>query len=173
MANDLNRHECIGRLGNDPEIKYLPGGEAVCNISVACSTTWKDKNTGEKRERTTWISYVAFGKLAEIMGEYLRKGSKVYLCGALRTRKWKDQSGNNRYTKEIVASDMQMLDSQGGGGGGRAAAQAAAYGQTGDQSNNGQTTANPPTNAQPQQPGVQFEDDIPFTPYVRHSPYII
>jgi len=112
MANDLNRHECIGRLGQDPEIKYLTDGKAVCNLSVACGSSWKDKNTGAKEERTEWIRYVAFGRLAEIMGEYLRKGSKVYLSGELRTRKWQDQGGEDRYTTEIVASDMQMLDSR-------------------------------------------------------------
>lgn len=112
MANDLNRHECIGRLGQDPEMKYLSDGKAVCNLSVACSSSWKDKNTGSKEERTEWIRYVAFGKLAEIMGEYLRKGSKIYLSGELRTRKWQDDSGADRYSTEIVANDMQMLDSK-------------------------------------------------------------
>lgn len=120
MANDLNRHECIGRLGQDPEVRYLQSGEPVCNISVACSTQWKDKQTGEKKERTTWINYVAFGKLADIMSEYLKKGSKVYLSGELRTRKWQAQDGQDRYTTEIVASELQMLgsrnDSQQGNG---------------------------------------------------------
>lgn len=112
MANDLNRHECIGRLGQDPEIRYTPGGDAVCNISVACGSSWKDKQNGNKQERTTWINYVAFGKLAEIMGEYLTKGSKVYLSGELRVRKWQGQDGKDNYTTEIVASQMQMLDSR-------------------------------------------------------------
>jgi len=113
MANDLNRHECIGRLGQEVEIKYMPSGEAVANISVACGESWKDKNSGQKQERTTWVKYVAFGRLAEVMGEYLKKGSKVYLSGKLRERKWQDQSGQDRYTTEIIASEMQMLDSKG------------------------------------------------------------
>ena len=160
MANDLNRHECIGRLGQDPEIRYLPSGEAVCSISIACGTTWKDKQTGNKQERTTWISYVAFGKLAEIMGEYLRKGAKVYLCGELRVRKWQDQSGTDRYTTEIVAKDMQMLDSQAGGTD-RAAQQANAY----QQSQRAQAPAQQPRHQAPQQASAldDFDSDsIPF-----------
>lgn len=112
MANDLNRHECIGRLGQDPEVKYLPSGEAVTNISVACGESWTDKASGQKQERTTWVPYVAFGKLAEIMGEYLRKGSKVYVSGKLRVRKWQAQDGTDRYSTEIVCDQMQMLDSK-------------------------------------------------------------
>ena len=112
MSNDLNRHQCIGRLGQDPELKQLTGGNAVVNLRVACGNSWKNKQTGQKEERTEWINYVAFGKLAEIMAKYLRKGSKVYLDGELRTRKWQDQSGADRYSTEIVASNMQMLDSR-------------------------------------------------------------
>jgi single-strand DNA-binding protein len=112
MANDLNRHECIGRLGQDPEIKFLPSGEAVTNISIACGESWTDKTNGQKQERVTWVPYVAFGKLAEIMGEYLRKGSKVYVSGKLRVRKWQDKQGEDRYSTEIVCDQMQMLDSK-------------------------------------------------------------
>src|SRR5690606_20417943 len=96
---------------------YLPSGGAVTNITVATSETWKDKNSGQMQERTEWHRVVFFNKLAEIAGEYLKKGSKVYVEGALRTRKWQDQSGADRYTTEIVASEMQMLDSRGAGGG--------------------------------------------------------
>lgn len=110
MANDLNRHECIGRLGQDPELKFLPSGEAVTNISIACGESWMDKNSGQKQERVTWVPYVAFGKLAEIMGQYLKKGSKVYVSGKLRVRKWTDQQGQDKYSTEIVCDQMQMLD---------------------------------------------------------------
>lgn len=109
MANDLNRHECIGRLGEDPSCKYLPSGEAVTNISVACSSSWKDKQ-GNKQEATEWIRYTAFGKLAEIMAEYLKKGSKVYLSGKMKTRKYQAQDGSDRFSTEIIAESMQMLD---------------------------------------------------------------
>ncbi len=116
MAKDLNRHECIGRLGQDPEIKYLSDGKVVANLSVACSESWKDQQ-GQKQERTEWIRYVAFDRLAEVIRDYLKTGSKVYLSGKLRSRKWTDKSGQDRYTTEIVANEMQMLDSRGGVGG--------------------------------------------------------
>lgn len=116
MARGVNKVILIGNLGNDPETKYLPSGNAVTNITVATSESWKDKNTGQQQERTEWHRVVFFNRLAEIAGEYLRKGSKVYLEGALRTRKWQDQSGQDRYTTEIVASEMQMLDGRSEGG---------------------------------------------------------
>lgn len=103
----------VGNLGNDPETRFMPSGGAVTNISIATSETWKDKNTGQPQERTEWHRVVFFNRLAEIAGEYLRKGSKVYVEGSLRTRKWQDQSGQDRYTTEVVASEMQMLDSKG------------------------------------------------------------
>lgn len=109
----VNKVIIVGSLGQDPETRYLPSGGAVTNISVATSETWKDKQSGERREATEWHRVVFFNKLAEIAGEYLKKGSKVYIEGALRTRKWQDQSGADRYTTEIVASDMQMLDNKG------------------------------------------------------------
>jgi len=112
MSNDLNKHQCIGRLGKDPEVRYNQSGAAITTVSIACGSSWKDKNTGEKQERTEWIRYVAFGKLAEIMGEYLRKGSQIYIEGELRTRKWQNQEGVDQYTTEIVASNMQMLGGQ-------------------------------------------------------------
>lgn len=116
MANDLNQCNFIGRLGQDVEIKYLPSGEAVANLSIAVGETWKDKQTGAKQERTEWVRGVAFGKLADIMGQYLAKGSKVFIGGKMRTRKWQDQSGADRYSTEIVVKDMQMLDSRQEGG---------------------------------------------------------
>lgn len=116
MANDLNQCNFIGRLGQDVEIKYLPSGEAVANLSIAVGESWKDKQTGAKQERTEWIRAVAFGKLADIMGQYLAKGSKVFIGGKMRTRKWQDQSGADRYSTEIVVKDMQMLDSRQEGG---------------------------------------------------------
>jgi single-strand DNA-binding protein len=117
MARGINKVILVGNLGNDPEVRYMPSGGAVTNISVATSETWKDKQTGQPQERTEWHRVVFFNRLAEIAGEYLRKGSKVYIEGALRTRKWQDQSGQDRYTTEIIAGEMQMLDSRGMGGG--------------------------------------------------------
>ena len=105
----VNRVTVVGNLGNDPEVKYMPSGGAVTNISVATSESWKDKQTGQPQERTEWPRIVFFNRLAEIAGEYLKKGSQVYVEGSLRTRKWQDQSGQDRYTTEIVGSEMQML----------------------------------------------------------------
>lgn len=112
MSKGINKVLIIGNLGQDPEVKYTPQGSAITNISVATSETWKDKQTGQAQERTEWHRIVFFNRLAEIAGEYLRKGSKVYIEGQLRTRKWQDQSGQDRYTTEIVAREMQMLDSR-------------------------------------------------------------
>ena len=109
MARDLNRWDGIGRLGNDVDMKFTASGSAVANISLACSDDYKDKNTGQKVEQTEWVRIVAFGKLAEICGEYLKKGSQVYFSGKFTTRKWRDQNGNDRYTSEIKANEMQML----------------------------------------------------------------
>lgn len=117
MARGVNKVILIGNLGKDPEVRYMPSGAAVTNITVATSDTWKDKQTGEQQERTEWHNVAFFNRLAEIAGEYLKKGSKVYIEGSLRTRKWQDKSGNDRYTTEIIASEMQMLDSRGAGGG--------------------------------------------------------
>jgi len=118
MAKGINKVILIGNLGADPETRYMPNGNAVANVSLATSDSWKDKNTGEQRERTEWHRVVFFGKLAEIVGQYLRKGSKVYVEGRLQTRKWQGQDGQDRYTTEIVVDQngtMQMLDSRGGG----------------------------------------------------------
>lgn len=121
MARGVNKVILVGNIGQDPDTKYMPSGGAVTNISVATSESWKDKQTGQPVERTEWHRVVFFNKLAEIAAQYLRKGSKVYIEGSLRTRKWQDQSGQDRYTTEIVASEMQMLDGRGdnmGAGGG-------------------------------------------------------
>ena len=110
----LNQCNFIGNLGKDPEMRYAANGNAICNISIGVSEKWKDKQTGQQNERTEWVRISAFGKLAEIMGQYLKKGSSVYISGRMQTRKWQDQSGQDRYTTEIIADQMQMLDSRGG-----------------------------------------------------------
>lgn len=107
--SDLNKVMIIGRLGADPETRFMPNGKAVTNIRVATSERWKDKRSGDAKERTEWHSVTAYEKLAEIIGEYLRKGSQVYVEGSLRTRKWQDKEGKDRYTTEIIAQQMQML----------------------------------------------------------------
>lgn len=115
MARGINKVILIGNIGGDPEVRYMPNGNAVATLSVATSETWKDKQTGEKQEKTEWHRVVCFNRLGEIAGEYLRKGSKVYVEGSLRTRKWQDQQGQDKYTTEIVAADLQMLDGKSGG----------------------------------------------------------
>lgn len=115
MSRGINKVIIIGNLGNDPETRYMPSGGAVTNITIATSETWKDKQTGQPQERTEWHRVVFFNRLAEIAGEYLKKGSKCYIEGSLRTRKWQDQSGQDKYTTEIIANEMQMMDSKGGG----------------------------------------------------------
>lgn len=114
MAKGINKVILVGNLGKDPDARFMPNGNAVTKIAVATSETWKDKQTGEKQERTEWHQVIFFNRLAEIAGEYLKKGAKVYIEGSLRTRKWQDQSGADKYTTEIIARDMQMLDSRGG-----------------------------------------------------------
>lgn len=150
MARGVNKVILIGNLGQDPEVKYMPNGGAVTNVTLATSESWKDKNTGEQKENTEWHRVVFFRRLAEIAGEYLKKGSKVYIEGKLQTRKWQDQSGNDRYTTEIVANEMQMLDSRGGGGGG------------GNFQSSGAPSQKAPA-AAPAGGGMgDFDDDIPF-----------
>ncbi len=186
MARGVNKVILVGNLGKDPEVRYMPSGGAVANVTIATSESWKDKQTGEKRERTEWHNVVFYNRLAEIAGEYLRKGSQAYIEGSLRTRKWQDKSGQDRYSTEIIASEMQMLGSRGGydnqaqqqGGYNQAPAQQAqgGYNQAPAQS---QTQAPaqqgaPLQQQAPQQPGGQaapqkssndfddFDDDIPF-----------
>jgi single-strand DNA-binding protein len=121
MARGVNKVILIGNLGADPETRAMPSGTTVANLRVATSESWRDKQTGEQQERTEWHRVALFGRLAEVAGEYLRKGSKVYIEGSLRTRKWQDKEGKDRYSTEIVGNDMQMLDARGGGAGGAAA----------------------------------------------------
>lgn len=162
MARGVNKVILIGNLGGDPETRYLPSGGAVTNITLATSESWKDKQTGQQQERTEWHKVVFFNRLAEIAGEYLRKGSKVYIEGSLRTRKWQDKNtGADRYTTEIVASEMQMLDSAGGG------QSSGGYQQGGYQQQSGGHPQPSPMAPQPQNPGPggfdnSFDDDIPF-----------
>ncbi|HUY84083.1 MAG TPA: single-stranded DNA-binding protein [Steroidobacteraceae bacterium] len=118
MARGINKVILIGNLGADPETRSMPSGMTVTNVRIATSESWKDKATGAQQERTEWHNVAFFGRLAEISAEYLRKGSQVYVEGRLRTRKWQDKQGNDRYTTEIVADNMQMLGGRGGGGGG-------------------------------------------------------
>lgn len=117
MARGINKVILVGNVGSDPDMRYLPNGNPVINFSIATSESWKDKQSGEKQERTEWHRIVIFNRLAEIAGEYLRKGSKVYVEGSLRTRKWQDQSGADKYMTEIIVSEMQMLDSKGSNAG--------------------------------------------------------
>jgi len=112
-SKGVNKVILVGNLGKDPETRFLPSGGAVANITIATSESWKDKNTGQQQERTEWHRVVFFNRLAEIAAEYLKKGSKVYIEGSLRTNKWQNQAGEDRYTTEIVATEMQMLDSRG------------------------------------------------------------
>jgi single-strand DNA-binding protein len=116
MARGVNKVILVGNLGKDPEVRYMPNGNAVANLTLATTESWKDKQTGDQQEKTEWHRIVMFRRLAEIAGEYLKKGSQVYIEGKLQTRKWQDNSGNDRYTTEIVANEMQMLGGRGGGG---------------------------------------------------------
>jgi len=118
MARGVNKVIIIGNLGADPETRAMPSGTTVANLRVATSESWRDKQTGEQQERTEWHRVALLGRLAEVAGEYLRKGSQVYIEGSLRTRKWQDKQGNERYSTEIVGNDMQMLGGRGGAGGG-------------------------------------------------------
>ena len=160
-SRGVNKVILVGNLGNDPETRYMPSGGAVTNITVATSESWKDKQTGQPQERTEWHRVVFFNRLAEIAGEYLRKGSKVYLEGSLRTRKWQDKSGQDRYTTEIVAGEMQMLDSRGAGqgGGNYQQGQESAPAPQGAPAQGAAAAA--PAAAAPTDFG-DFDDDIPF-----------
>jgi len=157
MARGVNKVILVGNLGNDPETRYLPSGGAVTNVTIATSESWKDKQSGQAQERTEWHRVVFFNRLAEIAGEYLRKGSKVYVEGSLRTRKWQDQSGQDRYTTEIVAAEMQMLDSRGGGAmSGDPEAPAPRRQQASGNNPPPMSNEAPPANFD------NFDDDIPF-----------
>lgn len=142
MARGVNKVILIGNLGADPEVRYTPNGNAVANVTLATTEIWKDKGSGENQERTEWHRIVFFNRLAEIVGEFLKKGSKCYVEGSLRTRKWQDKNGQDRYTTEIIANNMQILDSRGGG--------------SDMGSSHSSRSAEPATTAQ------DFDDDIPF-----------
>lgn len=118
MARGVNKVILIGNLGQDPEVRFTPSGSAVCNLNLATTDTWNDRQSGQRQERTEWHRVVMFNKLAEVAQQYVKKGSRLYIEGRLQTRKWQDQNGNDRYSTEIVANDMQMLDTRGEGGGG-------------------------------------------------------
>jgi single-strand DNA-binding protein len=113
VARGINKVILIGNVGGDPEVRYMPNGNAVATVSIATSETWKDKQTGEKQDRTEWHRVVFYNRLGEIAGEYVKKGTKIYIEGSLRTRKWQDQQGQDRYTTEIIGNEMQLLDSRG------------------------------------------------------------
>ncbi len=178
MARGINKVILLGHLGRDPEVKYMPNGNAVANITIATSESWKDKNTGQQQDRTEWHRVVIFGKLAEIAGQYLKKGSLVYIEGQLQTRKWQDQSGQDRYTTEIVVNmqgTMQMLDRKGSGDNSDFGGGSQDYGYQGQQQpqaqqqsqqfNQGMPNQQQSMNnraAQPQPTFDDFEDDIPF-----------
>jgi single-strand DNA-binding protein len=159
MARGVNKVIIVGNLGNDPDTKYMPSGSAVTNLSVATNESWKDKKTGEQKDRTEWHRVAMFGRLAEIAAEYLRKGSQIYIEGKLRTRKWQDKQGNDRYTTEVIADEMQMLGGRGdapsmGGGGG---------GGGGGRSSGGPPPAGPSQDSGGGSgPADEFDDDIPF-----------
>ena len=161
MARGINKVILIGNLGADPETRAMPSGMTVANIRVATSESWKDKQSGENKERTEWHNVAMFGRLGEIAGEYLKKGSKVYIEGALRTRKWQDKQGNDRYTTEIIANEMQMLDSRGGGGmggGGGGGGRGKPQQSPPDDFDQG----GPPAGGGSDKGGGEFDDDIPF-----------
>jgi single-strand DNA-binding protein len=157
MARGINKVILVGNLGADPETRYMPSGSAVTNLSVATSESWKDKQTGEQNERTEWHKVVMFDRLAEIAAEYLRKGSQVYIEGKLQTRKWQDRDGNDRWTTEIRANEMQMLGGRGGAGGG------GGFGGGGPSGGGQQGSGQQGGGSAPPQPGPDdFDDDIPF-----------
>lgn len=175
MSRGINKVILIGNLGADPEVRYTQNSTAIANLSIATSETWKDKQTGEPREQTEWHRCVAYRRLAEIAGEYLKKGSKVYVEGRLQTRKWQGQDGVERYTTEIVINDLQMLDGRpgsGGQGGYQGSSSQGSQGSQGNQSGGqqaarsqsggGQRQAPPAQQPEPFVPDQDFDDDIPF-----------
>ena len=147
MARGVNKVILVGNLGADPEVRYTQAGAAVTTVSIATTDSWKDKQSGERQERTEWHRVVFFSRLAEIAGEYLKKGSQIYVEGRIQTRKWQDKDGNDRYTTEVVGNEMQMLGSRAGGGGGGAPADS--------------PSAKAPAPA-PAPASDDFDDDIPF-----------
>ena len=165
MARGVNKVILIGNLGQDPEVRYTPNGNAVANVTLATSTTWRDKQTGELQERTEWHRIAFFNRLAEIVGEYLHKGSKVYIEGSLRTRKWQDKNGADRYTTEIIANEMHMLDNRGSsvvsGYGNQEGSPSSYKHKPANQTGNQQQAATISTSNE-DSPYSDLEDDIPF-----------
>ncbi|NHB93483.1 single-stranded DNA-binding protein [Photorhabdus cinerea] len=175
-SRGINKVILIGNLGQDPEVRYMPNGGAVTNITLATSESWRDKQTGEMKEKTEWHRVVLFGKLAEVAGEYLRKGSQVYIEGSLQTRKWQDQNGQDRYTTEVVVNmggTMQMLGGRAGGNFQEGQPQGGSWGQPqqpqsqpqqSQQFSGGGATSRPAQSFAPQsnELPVDFDDDIPF-----------
>ncbi|NIR28964.1 MAG: single-stranded DNA-binding protein [Gammaproteobacteria bacterium] len=155
MARGINKVILIGNLGADPDTRYMPSGAAVTNVRIATTDSWRDKQSGEQQERTEWHRIVFFGRLAEIAAEYLRKGSQVYVEGRLQTRKWQDREGQDRYTTEIVANEMQMLGSRGGGATAPAEEPSDA---DWDQGGSGTRGSKPKS----KEAVDEFDDDIPF-----------
>jgi single-strand DNA-binding protein len=166
MARGINKVILVGNLGKDPETRYMPNGKAVTNFTIATSESWKDKQTGEQREQTEWHNIVMYDRLAEIAAEYLKKGSQVYVEGKLRTRKWQDKEGRDRYTTEINANEMQMLGGRSGGGGGGGGMGGGGGGDYGGESRGSSRPAQPGGGrGAPAQGGgdeTPFDDDIPF-----------
>ena len=156
MARGINKVILVGNLGNDPDVRYTASGAAVANISLATTDSWKDKNTGEQQDRTEWHRVVFFNRLGEIVAEYLRKGSQVYVEGRLQTRKWQDKDGNDRYTTEIVANEMQMLGGRMGAG--------SSGGDYNDSPSSTSASPAPSSAPAPSAPIADdgFDDDIPF-----------
>lgn len=150
-SRGVNKAILLGNLGNDPEVRYTASGSAVANVSLATTEQWKDRESGEQQEKTEWHRIVFFGRLAEIVGEYLRKGSQIYVEGRLQTRKWQDKDGNDKYTTEIVANEMQMLGS--GGGGSRS---------SGSDGMDQRPASNESAASKQPAGGDDFDDDIPF-----------
>ena len=165
MARGINKVILIGNLGADPETRAMPSGATVANLRIATSESWRDKQTGEQQERTEWHRVAFFGRLAEVAGEYLRKGSQVYVEGSLRTRKWQDKQGNDRYSTEIVGNDLQML---GGRGGAAASASGAGAAASGAAAASGGAGAGAGASSESEESGGgsgrgdDFDDDIPF-----------
>jgi len=157
MAGSVNKVILVGNLGRDPETRYMPDGGAVTNVSIATTDVWKDKS-GEKQEKTEWHRVAFFGKLAEIAGEYLKKGSQVYVEGRLQTRKWQDKDGQDKYTTEIIADRMQMLGSRAGMGGGERERSSGGEREAGEKPAGAAKPAAKPAGSK----FDDFEDDIPF-----------
>ena len=160
MARGINKVILIGNLGADPETRAIPSGTTVANLRIATSESWRDKQSGEQQERTEWHRVAMFGRLAEIAAEYLKKGSQVYIEGSLRTRKWTDKQGNERYSTEIIGNELQMLGGRGGGGGGGGASAGApassAQSSYAEESGGGSGGGGSASRSE------EFDDDIPF-----------